>query len=413
MAIDLRERAAEADRLLATRLDEVVPMVMRRAGVAAWVLVAREYNEDPVVSTMLPSTWMAARRRTILVFLDTGETVRRLAVSRYGVADLFEGAWSPDTQPDQWSALAGILDEADPGTIAVNRSSTFALADGLTGSEYEALLAALPSHLRSRLRSVDELTIGWLETRTADDMAHYPSIVRTSHEILRRALSSEVIEPTVTTTEEVVWWLRHEVESRRLRSWFQPTVSVQREGSGETSFAARPGDQVIERGDLVHIDFGLVDLGLHTDMQQHAYVRRSGELDAPAGLQAGISAANHVQDLVMAEFALGRAGNEVLAAALATARAAGMEATIYTHPIGLHGHAAGPTIGLWDQQDGVAGAGEYPIHADTAYSIELMVERPVPEWSGQTIRFMLEEDAFFDGRSVKFMDGRQTRLWII
>jgi Xaa-Pro aminopeptidase len=174
-----------------------------------------------------------------------------------------------------------------------------------------------------------------------------------------------------------------------------------------------PGDTAIEPGDLVHIDFGIAYLGLHTDQQQHAYVLRPGETAAPSGISTGIGAANQVQDLVMQEFRTGRTGNEVLAAARAAAAAAGLDATIYSHPIGLHGHAAGPTIGLWDQQSGVPGGGDYPVFPNTSYSIELSVVAPVAEWDGSPVRFMLEEDAFFDGAECNFLDGRQTGVWLI
>jgi hypothetical protein len=115
----------------------------------------------------------------------------------------------------------------------------------------------------------------------------------------------------------------------------------------------------------------------------------------------------------MRQFRTGRSGNELLAAARADTAAAGLDATIYSHPIGLHGHAAGPTIGLWDRQDGVPGSGDYPVFPNTSYSIELSVLEPVPEWGGKPVRFMLEEDAFFDGAQCRFLDGRQTHVWLI
>ena len=407
-----RTQAAIADAWLAQRLDTVIPMLMARHEIDSWVLVAREYNEDPVVQTMLPATWISARRRTILVFTKGG--TERTAVSRYAVGDHFPSAWDPAIEPDQWTALGALLEDADPAVIALNISPTFALADGLSASEHAALLAALPIRLQSRIVPGEPLAIGWLETRISAEVDALAEACHIAHGILRRGLSAEAITPGATTTNDLEWWLREAVHQQGLGTWFHPAASVQRAGAVHAgSFAAHPGDDAIRPGDLVHVDFGIVHLGLHTDQQQHAYVLRTGESAPPPGLNVGISAANRAQDLLMAEMAVGRTGNEVLAATRAACRNDGLDATIYTHALGLHGHAAGPTIGLWDHQSGVPGPGDYPIYPDTAYSIELSVAAPVAEWDGQVVRFMLEEDAFHDGSAIRFLDGRQTEPWII
>jgi Xaa-Pro aminopeptidase len=408
----LRQEAALRDAWLQQRLDEVVPRIMERAGIDAWVLVAREYNEDPVVATMLPQTWLSARRRTILVFTDRGSS--RAAVTRYPVGDLFPGIWDPEARPDQWAALAEHLERADPASIAVDLSSTFALADGLSATEHQALAAALPDRLRSRLVGGESLAIGWLETRTAAEAEAYREACAAAHRFLGEALSGEAVEPGVTTTADLEWWLRERVREAGLSVWFHPAATVQRPGSPPRgSFSAQPAPEVILPGDLVHIDFGIVYLGLHTDQQQHAYVLGPGEQEAPGGLRAALAAGNTVQDLLLAEFRVGRTGNEVLAAARAAADAAALRCRIYSHPIGYHGHGAGPSIGLWDAQDGVPGAGDYPVYPDTAYSIELGVDVDVEEWDGATVSIMLEEDAFFDGERITWMDGRQTALHVI
>lgn len=411
--LSLRHRAKLHDEWLAVRLETVVPLVMERANVDCWVLVAREYNEDPVVSTMLPATWLSARRRTILVFSDFGTD--RIAVARYSVGSVFPAGWSPEDEPDQWSRLAAYLETKNPQRIAINRSSAYAVADGLSAEEHDSLVAAMSPALRNRVVAATELAVGWLETRIPEEMDHYPDVCRRAHDILRRALSSEVIRPGTTGTEEVEWWLRQTVADAGYGTWFHPTVAVQRNdgGEGARSFAAHSGGVTIEPGDLVHIDFGITYLGLHTDQQQHAYVLRSGEVAAPAGLHAGLRAANRLQDLLLAEFQTGRTGNAILGATLQAARAEGIRATIYSHPIGLHGHGAGPTIGLWDQQSGVPGTGDYPVWPNTAYSIELSATVNVAEWGGQEVRIMLEEDAFFDGNVADFIDGRQTDFWLI
>ncbi|NNC75760.1 MAG: M24 family metallopeptidase [Acidimicrobiia bacterium] len=407
--LSLRNQAEVLDARLVERLDTIVPALMEREGIDAWVFIAREYNEDPVVASMLPATWLSARRRTILVFSGG----RRLTVSRYDIPGLFEAAWDPVTQPDQYARLAELLAGHDPASIALSVGETFAVGDGLSHSEHERFVDALPDGLRNRLVSGERLAVGWFETRLPSEAAQLAENCATAHGFLRRALSPEVIKPGHTTTDDVAWWLRQTVADAGLVSWFHPTVDVQRPGSvSPDSFASALDGGVIEPGDLVHIDFGIGYLGLVTDQQQHAYVLRPGEAEASDGLVAALAVGNRLQDLLMAEFATGRTGNEILAATRQAAAADGIDCLIYSHSIGYHGHGAGPTIGLWDQQDGVPGTGDYPVYPSTAYSIELMAKVEVPEFGG-TVSIMLEEDAFFDGESIRFLDGRQTELHLI
>ncbi|MEX2323141.1 MAG: M24 family metallopeptidase [Acidimicrobiia bacterium] len=413
--MDLRAQTATHDDLLARRLDRLIPMLMERADLDAWVLSAREYNEDPVLATMLPAEWLkTARRRTILVFLRDGDSVARRAVARYPVGEAFPSSWDPESEPDQWKCLATLLDEADPARIGINTLTTFALADGLSATERDAMLAALPERLRDRVVSAEAAAIGWLETRLPEEMHALAEGCAIAHDFLHRALSPEVIIPGTTTTRDVEWWLRQVVHDAGYGSWFHPSCSVQRRGgTHREGFAGKPADTVITHGDLVHIDFGIVRTGLCTDQQQHAYALHPGETGPPAGLVAGLAAANRLQDLLMAQFATGRIGNEVLAATRAAAQADGIDGLIYTHPIGVHGHAAGATIGLWDRQEAIPGDGNYPLFPNTAWSIELQARVRVEEWSDQVVQFMLEEDAWFDGDRCRFLDGRQTALWVV
>lgn len=415
--LPLRARAELRDAWLVQRLDTIVRPLMREHGIDLWVLVAREYNEDPVVETMLPATWLAARRRTVLVFHDPGgdAPLERLAVARYDIGAAFPRAWDPEAQPDQWARLAEVIAERDPARIGIDVSADFALADGLSHGEHTGLVRALPEELRGRIVPAQALAVGWLETRSASEVVVYPMLCRIAHAIIAEGFSEAVVQPGVTTTADVMWWYRERVAELKLDTWFQPHVELQRADAGERdgSFAARQGELVIQPGDLLHVDFGITYLGLNTDTQQHAYVLRPGEADAPEGLKRGLAAANRLQDILMSNYASGRSGNEVLRLAREAALAEGLRPSIYTHPLGFHGHGAGATIGMWDQQDGVPGSGDYPVRASTVWSIELNVTHSVPEWDGMDVRFMLEEDAFFDGERCTFLDGRQTELLLI
>jgi len=413
-----RDQAKVIDDILEDRLDSLLPQLMEREDIEMWIVISREYNEDPVMKTMLPSTWLSARRRTIMVFHnDPEEGIDKIAIARYSVGKLLKGQWDVDVYPDQWEALINIIQEKNPKNIALNFSETFALADGLVKSEYDAFMRYLPAEYEDRVISAERLAIGWLETRSQKELSIYPMIARLGHLILREGLSEKAIHPGITSTDDVVWWLRQRVSELGLKTWFHPSVSVQRADMGNNeflrSFSKRPDQDIIQLGDLLHVDFGITYLRLNTDQQEHFYVLRPGETDAPTGLIEAFANGNRVQDILTSHFKKGRSGNQILKATLDQAKTEGLHASIYTHPIGLHGHAAGPTIGLWDQQGGVKGRGDYPLFSDTAYSIELFAATEVKEWGGKLVRIMLEQDGVFTGEKFYYLDGRQKALHLI
>lgn len=414
----MRERAVVIDRWLEERVETVLPDLMRRTGIDMWIIIAREYNEDPVIKTMLPATWQSARRTTMLVIYDPGnnQPLETMAMARYGVGKTFKKVWDKETQPDQWKALAELIQQKNPKKIGINKSTTFALADGISATHYDMLMNALPTSFQKRVTSAEDLAIGWLETRTANEMMVYQNIVRMAHQIIAEGFSEKVIQPGITTTDDVVWWYRDRIRELGFTAWFHPSVSIQRKDPESfehlRAFSDRPEDQVIIPGDLLHVDFGITYLRLNTDTQQHAYVLKPGEKEAPSYLRSAFASGNQLQDVFTNNFKTGWSGNDILLKSLKEAKAQGLKPTIYTHPIGYHGHAAGPTIGLWDQQGGVPGAGDYPLYPNTAYSIELNNAVYIEEWDKE-IRIMLEEDAFFDGESVSYIDGRQTELMLI
>ncbi|GAB3035130.1 M24 family metallopeptidase [Bowmanella dokdonensis] len=416
--LPMRERAALVDEILEDRLTHLLPQLMEREGIDMWVLISREYNEDPVLKTMLPSTWLSARRRTILVLFNPkeGKELERLAIARYDVGNLFKKAWDKEQQPDQWLALKQVIEARAPEKIAINQSADVALADGITATEYAEFKQALGKDWQDKLVSAESLAIAWLETRSDKEMAVYPKIVAMGHQLIATAFSNQVITPGKTTTEDVVWWLREQTREMKLTNWFHPTVSIQRASAEKfdhlKAFTQAKDEQLILPGDLLHVDFGITYLRLNTDQQQHAYVLRSGETDAPDYLYQAMAGANRLQDVFTGNFKAGRTGNQVLKMSRQMAMEEGIKPAIYSHPIGYHGHAAGTTLGMWDAQDGVPGSGDHPLHHDTAYSIELNAASFIDEWDKE-IRIMLEEEAFFDESGVHYMDGRQTGFHLI
>ena len=408
-----RDQATVIDNWLNDKLDTSLPELMRRENIDMWLIVSREYNEDPVIKTLLPATWLAARRRTMLLLYDQGpeKGVEKMAVARYDVGKAFKKSWDPETEPDQWKQLANLIEERSPNRIAINKSPDYGHADGLNATEYELLMQYLPEGLHDRVVSAQNLAVGWLETRTEAEMATYRHIVGIAHEIIAEGLSEKVITPGFTTTDDVVWWYRERIAELKLDTWFHPTVDIQRAESEQSlkSFSSRPESQVIMPGDLLHMDFGITYLRLNTDTQQLAYVLKAGETEVPSYLHEALKVGNSLQDKLTDQFKTGRTGNEILRMARADAEKAGINGTIYTHPIGYHGHAAGPTIGMWDNQADTPGSGDYPLYPNTAFSIELNAVVPVKEW-GKDVRIMLEEEAFFDGEKVTYINGRQTEI---
>ena len=412
-----REQSRVIDEILEDRIDHLLPQLMDRSGIDMWIIISREYNEDPVMRTMLPSTWLSARRRTIMVFHNEESGLQKVAMARYSVGRLLKGEWNIDVYPDQWEALVELIKEKDPKKIGLNTSEYFGLADGLVHTEYEEFMNLLPEKFKSRIVSAQDLAISWLETRSERELQIYPMICRMAHVILRETLSEEVIHPGITTTDDVVWALRQRVADLGLKTWFHPSVSVQRADIGNNeflrSFSKRPEKDIIQFGDLVHVDFGITYLRLNTDQQQMFYVLKPGETEVPQGLKIAFANGNRLQDILTSNFMKGRSGNDILKRSLDKAKGEGLNASIYTHPIGFHGHAAGPTIGMWDKQQGVKGTGDYPLYKNTAYSIELFAATEVPEWNGKIVRIMLEEDGVYDGERFYFLDGRQKQLMTI
>ena len=413
-----RERSKITDQILAERFNELLPKLMDRSGIDMWILISREYNEDPVLKTMLPSTWLNARRRTILVFHrdKQKDTLEKLAIARYNIGDNIESAWDKETQPDQWKALVDIIKDRNPSKIGLNISENFGIADGLVKTDFDEFKAALPDEFEEKIVSAEELAVGWIETRTLREMVIYSDLVEMTHDIIEEAFSTNVIQPGVTTTDDVVWWMRQKVTELGMETWFHPTVDIQRSNEKLvdhiTAFSDEKGNSVILPGDLIHCDFGITYLRLNTDCQQMAYVLRADENEAPEFLVEAFQKGNQLQDILTSNFETGLSGNDILSKSLDQAKKEDLKASIYTHPLGLYGHSAGPTIGMWDQQGGVPGTGDYPLYENTVYAIELNTEVEIAEWD-KSVRIMLEEAGFWGEDGFRYVNKRQRDLMLI
>jgi len=407
-----QQRAKVMNEILEWRLENIIPELMRREGIDMWIIICREYNEDPVFMSLVPEPSMAARRTSILIFYDKGKKgVERLTGSFYGMGKWYKSIYKDKTK-DQMTCLADYVKEHDPKKIGINESATWAFGDGLSASLKSSLVNALGTEYSKRLVSAENLCVGWLETRSPRELSVYRHICGIAHDIIGEFFSNKVIVPDITTTREVTWWIRQKFTDLGVETWFHPSVSIQRSKKEASKYPDK--NTVIRRGDLLHCDIGIVYLGLCTDTQQNAYVCKIGEEDAPEGLKEALRLGNKLQDIVIAEHKAGRTGNEVLKSSLEKAKAEGLNPSVYCHPLGIHGHAAGFVVGLWNSQDGVPVRGDYPLYFNTCYAIEMNNVYKVPEWDGQAVRMGLEEGGVFTEKDgCKFIDGRQTKLHLI
>jgi Xaa-Pro aminopeptidase len=430
----LRDQAAMQQEWLKKRLDTFLAPLMRKHGIDMWVIPMREYAEDPVFKALTAPETFAARRRTIYVFFDkcaaagtapAPACIERIALggtSQGGVfearrsmtkaaADVGEGRQAELWGDEQWQALKAVIEERKPRVLGINRSTIFAFSDGLSSGEFQGMSAALGDAWTAKFRNAEGLPLELIATRLPEEEAFFEKMTALVWSMTEEMFSAKTIVPGKTKTSDLVWWWRQRVNDQGLDTWFQPSVSVQRQGQTEAQIGSDP---VIQRGDVLHCDVGITVARLNTDTQHNAYVLKEGETDAPAGLRRALANANTLQDIVTSELRPGRSGNEILAASLARMKAQQINGTLYSHPVGLHGHGAGPLIGLWDYQNGVPGRGDAKVIPSMWYSIELQATTPVPEWNGQPVRMAQEEDVIIgaDGK-VRWALRRQEKLFLV
>ncbi len=410
-----RERAKVMNDWLKWRLDNIVPMLMRREGIDMWLVINREYNEDPVYMSMVPEPHMAARRTSILIFHDRGGEggVERLSGGYYGIGDFYKGVWTDKTKK-QFVSLADFIKARKPQKIGINISDKWAFGDGLSVGLKQKLEATLGPEWSSKLVSAENLCVGWLETRSPQELSVYRHVCGIAHDIIAEFYSNRTITPGITTTDDVVWWIRQKITDLGLTTWFHPSISIQRFKKLSEHYKDTP--KVIRRGDLLHCDVGIVYLGLSTDMQWQAYVCHIGEEDAPVGIKEALRRANELGDIFRAEFKTGRSGRDIVMSTMKKGKARGLRPLIYSHPIGIHGHGAGPPMDARPRgvlPEGGELRGEYPLYLNTCYAIEYSSTSTVPEWGGQDVRIAFEETGVFTEAGCRFIDGHQTKFFLI
>ena len=412
-----RDRVEPTNRILHQRLETLLPRLMREAAIDMWVVINREYAEDPVFFSLVPEPVYAARRTTMLVFFDRGDErgLERLSVNRYPYGQFYDAAWKGGNLEEQWQALAEVIRERKPKVIGVNVSRHWPVADGLSASLRDRLMEVLPDRLRKRVVSAETLVVRWMETRSSAELEVYPHIVSLARGVIAEAFSERVITPGATTTEDVAWYIRQRFADLDLAAWFMPDVNVQRASMDCTAESPFCGDDssTIRRGDVLHTDVGVCYLRLCTDTQEMGYVLRLGERDVSASLRLALAVGNRWQDILSGNFVAGRTGNQILAATRTAAEAEGIVSSTYSHPLGAFGHAPGPTIGMWDNQGDTPVRGDWPLYPNTGYAIEGNIKAPVEEWGDQMVQIKIEQSAVFDGETVWYLAGRQTEWHLV
>jgi len=420
-----REQATVYNEILEWRLNNILPQIMRREGIDLWLVICFEYDEDPVYLSLVTRPNMHARRLSILLFHDhPKEGFKKLTANWHGsstcgpmYANVFTEEYRSKGANAQFTAVADYIKKYDPKKIGINYAEhwdyhdDFSHGTGLSAFHKAKLEKALDPKFISRLVSAEKVCIGWYETRSPQELNLYRHICGIGHDLIKEFFSNKVIVPGVTTTQDVVWWIRQRINELGLETWFQPSIGIGR--SPQDAAVYGKDDNVIRRGDLLHCDVGISYLGLCTDMQHNAYVCRIDEEDAPQGIRELLKRGNRLQEILLDECKTGRKGNEILQEALKKAGAEGLNPRIYAHPIGFYGHGSGMMIGMTEKQDFVPGTGEHALYPNTVYSIELSVAYDIPEWKNTRVSMGLEEEAVFTKESCRWVDGYPTAFYLI
>jgi len=414
--LTVRQQQAVREGWLNKRLDTILLPLMRQQKITMWIVVNEEFHADPVTAYVAPPLPYVGRR-DFFIFADRGgEKLDRLALVRYPEEHLkyfFEVLNPPGKEIA--ATLRRIVEERTPKTIALNMGGTRGATNGLTHDAYRFLTETLGPDYASRFVPAAPLLVEYMDTRLPEELESYRAAVALTDLLTRRAFSNEVIKPGKTTVGDVRWWFLQQVNDLGLDVWFQPDLRIQRQhqeaGKTQQFLSVAEEAMVIQRGDVIHIDCGLNYMGLSTDWQKMGYVLREGEKDIPEGLKNALANTNRLQDALFTHIRPGARGFEVYDATMADMKKLGIEAMIYSHSVGNQGHALGASIDF--RRPSTGAELEPPFREGSYTSIELNTSTPVPEWNGQKVTIMMEDDAYLTKAGMKWFRPRQTAFYLI
>ena len=367
----LKEQYAIKDQCLKERLEIILPQVMEDADVDMWIVASKEYHEDPTFKAMVPAEYLTARRITMFAFSKEADGIHRYSLSMpdKSVAKFYESKWQFGKE-DQMVALKRLIEEKDPKRIALNMSKEFAVCDGFSIGLYQMFKESLGEDIMNKMVNDDLLAMKFMEIRTPTELKLMPEVMSVAHDIMERMYTTDVIKPGITTTNDLEWFMKEEVNKLGLSYWFEPTMDLQRKNGDESRYDSC----VIQKGDLLHCDFGIYYMNMCTDTQRLGYVAKDDEDTMPQYLLDGMKVGNRFQDIVRENMIVGRTGNEVFEAAMKQAKEEGIQAMLYSHPCNMYGHGPGPTIGLFSNQNAIPIKGDVKLSNNTVYALELNVK---------------------------------------
>jgi Xaa-Pro aminopeptidase len=413
-AQEARRRWERMCQIRAEKFDVVLPGAMHDNDLDMWIVVMREGLLDPM--------WEALGRGYVggwayYVFTDRGERTERaaLGVGGYrleecGVYDHFGSA----------ASLGDFVAERDPARIGVNMAESIGGADGLSHTSFLHLKDVLGPTYGDRLVSAERFVSDFRSTRTAIEIAAFAEAGEMSREIAERAFSNEVITPGVTTLEDVAWWMSDQQLARGLGSSFDmPSVYI----TGPEGIVATSSDRIIQRGDLLMIDWGVGFLDFYTDMKRVGYVLREGETEAPSALQHAFDQALAVRDIMKATIKPARTAGDALEVMWDAVQAGGFnrvefnqpsddplvtDVVVGPHSVGNWGHGLGPSLAFFNPTRMT-----YELRPGTLISVELFAFTSNPDWGGAKVRIPLEDDAVVTSRGVEWLYPVNRRILLI
>ncbi|HZS96700.1 MAG TPA: M24 family metallopeptidase [Terriglobales bacterium] len=397
---------------------EMILSMMRAHGIDMWIVVNEEFHDDPVTQYIAPPRPYAGNR-DYFVFVDTGDKgLRKIAITGFSEENLKKFFESPDEPRPADKVLPELYEQYKPKKIALSYGARRGVERSITYDTYNLIAEKMGSDAAQHFVPAADLIEDYLDTRIPEEFTTYIAMVQLTDSMTRRALSSEVIHPGRTTVGDVRRWLYDQLWENRVGTWFQPDLRVQRKSKkNDTSrgfLAVASEETVIERGDVVHLDFGITYMGLNTDWQKMAYVLLPGEKDAPVGLKNAMKNTNTLQDTLTHTARPAKLASEVYGQTMDEMKQKGIEAQIYSHPIGNQGHGLGPSIDFRSTQRSDIGAtAAKPLRKGAYLSVELNTQTAVNEWDGQKVYIMMEDDAYLTDEGYKFFIPRQEAFYLV
>jgi Xaa-Pro aminopeptidase len=396
------------------KFEQVLPLAMRNAGIDMWIVAVKENHTDPL--------WEDLGRGYVTgigyyVFTDRGKgRIERAALGpsgylldQSGAYDIFAAA----------STLAAFVKERDPKRIGVNMSAEIGPADGLSYSMHQHLIKTLGAPYADRFVSAERLVSEFRSRRVASEIVAFGEAAGMAVQLAERALSNEVITPGVTTLEQVAWWLQDRLLDKGVSSEFDmPSVYV----TGPEGIVAVSTNRVIERGDVIMIDWGVRLMNFGTDVKRVAYVPKSGETRPPASIQTAFDKAIAVRDVLKPAIRTGRTAAETMKAMDAALAAAGYGVIEFNkpgadtrtdvaygfHPVGNTGHDIGASMTTWQPLQRT-----FTLYPQHMFSFEYFAYTPIAEWNGRKLRVPIEDDALLTEQGVQFLHPANYRLLVV